>query len=147
MNRNIPHSLALNICGLGLLAGCNMNPYTAPLAATTGTMPTPSPPVVTTPPPTPPAHIVQPSIFVSQYGQEPLSVLGFAGTASGPNPLYVEVPGWLPAVDAAGISTSSVATWVWRMDARLILMCILRMPSPRENRRGHFIPTWLISLI
>jgi hypothetical protein len=100
MNRNILWSLALNTCGLGLLAGCNMN--SGPLAEAAGTVPTPSPPVTTTPPPAPPAHIVQPSIFVSQYGQEPISVLGFAGTPSGPNPLYVEVPGWLPAVDAAG---------------------------------------------
>jgi hypothetical protein len=47
-------------------------------------------------------NVTQPSIFVTQYSQDPTSVLVFAGNASGPSTPFFEIAGWLPAVDGAG---------------------------------------------
>lgn len=93
-----------------LLAGCNMGPSTSlpySMATTTsssGATTTSSPGTTGTAPTAVSVQvgITQPSIFVSQYGQDPISVLVFAGTASGPSAPYLEIPGWLPAMDAAG---------------------------------------------
>src|SRR5258708_34812895 len=96
----------LCLCGLVLLTGCNMNPTAATSTGTTATTPLPTgntPATGTAPtPPATPLKIIQPSIFVTQYSRDPTSVLIFAGTASGLSTPYLEIPGWLPAVDAAG---------------------------------------------
>jgi hypothetical protein len=96
MRSNDIDGFVLCLCGLVLLSGCNMNPTAATSTGNTpatGTAPAPAPT---------PLKIIQPSIFVTQDSRDPTSVLVFAGTASGLSTPYLEIPGWLPAVDAAG---------------------------------------------
>ena len=90
---------------LTLLVGCSTDPYrpaTVTPVNTPGSPPQAAPGTGATPPATTHVRITQPSIFVSQYSQDPTSVLVFAGTASGPTAPYLQIPGWHPAVDGAG---------------------------------------------
>lgn len=97
-------SLGVLLCGHFLLIGCNVAPVLpAPPPGSTAAQPPQAP---QTPPPSQPSqtpvNLTHPSILVTQYTYDPTSVLVFDGTAIGSSTPYLELPGTLPAIDAAG---------------------------------------------
>jgi hypothetical protein len=129
--------LVLCLWGLVLLTGCNVSPTPA---TSTGTTTTTSQQTGAA------TRIIQSSILVTQYSQEPASVLVFDGTTSGISKPYFEFTGGIPAIDAAGNLYVANSWGVWNpsqsRDINIYSLNAVDPGKPLRTLHTHLTNIW-----